>query len=54
MHDIFLCLSRVRDLVASCSALRCSRYHLLVTTARALVLEEPSPTETRGEDGLPW
>merc|ERR1719266_2703062 len=39
MQDIFLCLSKVNLRVASCSALLCSRYHLLVTTARALAVE---------------
>ena len=54
IHDIFLCLSRVKDLVTSSSALLCSRYHLFVTTASARVLVEPNPTDTRGEeDGLP-
>jgi hypothetical protein len=49
MQEIFRCLSRVRERVASCSALLCSLYHLFVTTARALELEEPKPTDTRGE-----
>jgi hypothetical protein len=49
MQEIFLCLRRVSERVASCSALLCSLYHLLVTTARALELEEPKPTDTRGE-----
>ena len=33
MQDIFLCLSKVNIRVASWSALLCSLYHLLVTTA---------------------
>ena len=60
MQDIFLCLSRVRERVASCSARLCSLYHRLVTTARARELEDPKPTEVRGEweeaaggEGLP-
>ena len=53
MQDIFLCLRMVSDLVMSCSARLCSLYHLLVTTARALLLQEPRPTESRGEEITP-
>ncbi len=49
MQEILRCLSRVSERVASCSARLCSLYQRLVTTARALELEEPKPTETRGE-----
>ena len=43
MQDIFLCLSKVNIRVASWSALLCSLYHLLVTTATALELALPTP-----------
>ena len=43
MQDIFLCLSKVNIRVASWSALLCSLYHLLVTTATALELLLPHP-----------
>ena len=48
MQEIFLCLSKVNIRVASWSALLCSLYHLLVTTATALELLLPHPMEGPG------